>query len=55
MGRLVPELRRRGVKMGVATSVRKLDWGEAMVYPVQRNMELVLDEEQIREIALFGD
>ena len=55
MKRLVPELERRGVKIGIATSVRNQDWDEAMVYPVQRNMELVLDEEQVGEVALFGD
>jgi hypothetical protein len=54
IGRLVPELTRRGIKIGIATSVRKQDWDEAMVYPVQRNKELILSSEQVREIALFS-
>lgn len=54
MGRLVPKLSSRGVKIGIATSVRKQDWDEAMIYPVQRNTELILSSEQVRQIALFS-
>jgi len=53
MAKLMPKLRERGVRVGIATSVRKGDWEEAMVYPVQRSRELVLSEEQLRMIRLF--
>jgi len=55
MGRLVPELERRGVKIGTATSVRKRQWDETMIYPVQRNTELVLTSEQQRHLNLFSE
>ena len=35
--RLVVELRRRGLKIGVATSVRQSYWQAAEIYPAQRN------------------
>jgi len=54
MNKLMPRLKERGVKIGIATSVRKSDWDEAMVYPVQVNRELVLSEEQVRLLRLFG-
>ena len=55
MSRLVSELERRGVKIGVATSVRKQLWDEAMIYPDQRNIDLMLTLEQRRLLALFGE
>jgi len=43
----------RGVKIGVATSVRRSLWDKAEVYPAQQNRELVLTEEQRDMLALF--
>lgn len=54
MTELMPRLKERGVKIGIATSVRKSDWDDAMVYPVQMNRELVLSDEQIRLLQLFN-
>lgn len=53
MNKLMPRLEERGVRIGIATSVMKSDWDEAMVYPVQVNRELVLSDEQIRMLQLF--
>jgi len=39
MGNLLNELRSRGVKIGVATSIKKDDWERAMIYPHPRNTE----------------
>ena len=52
-GNLIPELKERGVKIGIATSVRKQSWESARIYPVQRNSELVLHEKQIILLSLF--
>lgn len=54
MAKLMPVLWERDVRIGIATSVRKGDWDEAMVYPVQRSGEFVLNDEQIRMIRLFN-
>lgn len=51
---LVDELRRSGVKMGIATSVRQHLWDRAEIYPVQRNSALSLSAEQRQSLALFG-
>jgi hypothetical protein len=50
---LVEELRRRGVKIGVSSSVPKDLWVGAEIYPVQRNAVLELSEEQRAALALF--
>jgi len=51
--RLVCRLCSRGVKIGVATSVRQQLWDEAEVYPTARNTRLILSEEQQKLLAHF--
>jgi len=51
---LVGILRRRGIKIGIATSVRQQLWEETEIYPLQRNRALVLSPEQRRLLALFA-
>jgi len=53
MNELMRRLRISGVKIGMATSIRKLEWEKAMVYPVQNNMEFVLSNEQVELLRLF--
>ncbi|MCW4051403.1 MAG: GIY-YIG nuclease family protein [Candidatus Bathyarchaeota archaeon] len=55
MAKLMTKLRERGVRVGLATSVRKGDWEEAMVFTEHRNSELVLSEEQFRLLRLFDN
>lgn len=52
--RLVENLKSRGIKIGIATSIIKQLWQEAEIYPTQRNNQLILSEEQKRSLALFG-
>ena len=49
---LLQELGQRGVKVGVATSVRKATWEAAMIYPRNSNA-YVLTELQRQQLALF--
>jgi len=51
---LVRMLKARGIKIGIATSVRGQMWDDAEIYPVQRNNNLILSSDQKRELALFG-
>ena len=51
--RLIAELQRVGVRIGVATSVRSHLWEMAEIYPEQRNAMLLLSEEQERLLDLF--
>ena len=51
---LVGDLRGRGIKIGVATSVRQQLWEQAEIYPLPRNGTLVLSAEQRRLLALFA-
>ena len=50
---LVGKLKERGVKIGVATSVRRQFWDAAEVYPTQRNPLLRLTAEQVSMIEMF--
>jgi hypothetical protein len=50
---LVRRLRSRGVKIGVATSVRQQLWEEAEVYPTARNKRLILTDAQRKLLAHF--
>jgi hypothetical protein len=50
---LLETLVERGVKLGIATSVRAPEWKNAMVYPESNNLALVLTAEQKASIALF--
>jgi len=51
---LIEELERRGVKIGVTTSVRKELWERAEIYPEQRNKELILADDQRKYLAMLG-
>ncbi len=51
---LVIELNARGVKIGVASSVRKHEWQAAEIYPNKRNMAYRLSDEQMAMILAFG-
>jgi len=54
MTELVSELRKRGVKVGIATSVAKQYWKNAEIYPQGTNDELEVTEEQTNLLKLFG-
>jgi len=51
---LVIELNARGVKIGVASSVRKHEWQAAEIYPNKRSMVYRLADEQMAKILAFG-
>jgi hypothetical protein len=51
---LVDILRRRGVNIGIATSVIKLLWTSAEIFPNQINEALKVTNEQRRSLTLFG-
>lgn len=51
---LMEELKKRKVKLGIATSVIAQLWEEAEIYPNQNNRQLILKEEQRKELFLFG-
>ncbi|HEX75517.1 MAG TPA: hypothetical protein G4O12_02915 [Dehalococcoidia bacterium] len=52
--RLIGELKRRGVKIGIATSVHSYLWEVAEIYPVQRSKQLLLSDDQKNLLALFS-
>lgn len=52
--KLVETLRARGLKLGVATSVRQELWHEAEIYPVQRVSAPLLTAEEREKLALFS-
>lgn len=51
---LLNELRSRGVKIGVATSVRRAQWDSAEIYPSGRNPALAVTDEQRGLLAQFA-
>ncbi len=51
---LVKEIRERGLKIGVATSVRRHLWSEAEIYPLPKNPALLLNAEQRALIEMFA-
>ncbi len=51
---LVKDLRERGLKIGVATSVRRQLWNEAEIYPFPKNPTLSLNAEQRAMVAMFA-
>lgn len=51
---LSAEQRARGVKTGVAASVRKSQWDAAEIYPVPSNRLPTLSERQTGLLRLFG-
>lgn len=52
---LVNELTDRGVKIGIATSIRKALWRNAEVYPHSHSPYISLLPEQIQQINLFQE
>lgn len=50
---LMIELKRAGVKIGIATSVRQYLWERAEIYPANRNDALHLSQTQRDMLALF--
>lgn len=52
---LFGELETRGVKIGIATSVRQAQWTAAEVYPQANNPLLPLTDEQRSLLSLFHD
>lgn len=54
--RLLATLKARGVKIGVATSVRVADWEAARVYPeAAAGIPLQLASSQVELLRLFGE
>lgn len=53
MTKLIKKLRKRRVKIGIATSVANSYWKEAELYPHKINDKLELTKEQIRLLELF--
>lgn len=49
------KLQSRGVKIGIASSVRKDDWQTAEIYPRQVNQQLLLNPKQITMLKMFGE
>lgn len=47
--------RERGLKIGVASSVRAAAWDEAEIYPRANNPQLLVDADAHRLLQLFGD
>ena len=52
--KLVDILRKRGIKIGIATSVAKAYWSDAEIYPQLRNNILELDKQQVKLLNLFS-
>ena len=52
---LMQRLTERGVKIGVATSVRQEYWREAEIYPSPNNQSLRLSAAQVEMLELFRD
>ena len=54
-GPLLERLRERGVKIGVATSVRTAEWEEARIYPGDGRSPLPLSDMNLQILSEFGD
>jgi len=54
MSELINKLKKRGVKIGTATSVAKPYWADAEIYPHRANKKLALTKDQIRLLKLFA-
>ena len=52
---LVSDLSNRNIKIGVATSVRKLYWEDAEIYPRQANQDYIISVDQKKMLQQFGD
>lgn len=53
--RLTSDLEQHGVRIGIATSVKRDYWDSAEVYPNQRSLLLGLDERQRKILGLFAE
>jgi hypothetical protein len=51
---LLATLIARGVKIGIASSLRKSDWEAARIYPSGRTPQLQLSDHQLGLLSLFG-
>jgi hypothetical protein len=51
---LLAALKTRGVKIGVATSVRKADWEAARIFPPPQRPRLQLSQPQLAQLGLFS-
>jgi hypothetical protein len=51
---LLEEQQRRGVKIGIATSVREAQWSAAEIFPKATCQSLILTPEQATLLRLFG-
>jgi hypothetical protein len=51
---LLDELKRQGVKIGTATSVRQTLWSEAEIYPARRDDLFELTDKQRKALMLFS-
>jgi hypothetical protein len=51
---LLNDLRGRGVKIGVASSVRAAQWEAAQIYPEQRNQALTLQPARVELLRRFA-
>jgi len=50
---LLNQLKARGVKIGIATSMTQTLWDKSEIYPAQNNGQWALSEEQCADLALF--
>ncbi len=53
-GRLLEDLRERGIRIRTGSSVRQALWTAAEVYPQSHNSALILSQEQRDLLVLFG-
>lgn len=51
---LMRDLSSRGIKIGIATSLREKYWIEAEIYPINRNETIYLNQEQVNLLKLFN-
>jgi len=53
-GRLIPQLQQLGIKIGVATSVRKQYWEASRIFPARQGSPLDLTDDQVTALRLFS-
>jgi len=51
---LMIELNARGVKIGIATSVRKHEWQNSEIYPNKKSMVYRMTDDQMGKLLAFG-
>lgn len=54
MQQVVNELNNRGVKIGIATSIKKEFWDASELFPLNNNKQIILSDEQTRLLKLFS-